>query len=365
MRAQFCLRKFHGEKIFMRLIGLSLAIFTVSFLGWACGPNNSESTAELSPNEDVISAETGYWAKENFDLPAAAALLERAEDAEEFEFLINSEDGINNLDLNGDGYVDYISVAEFDDRYDNQRGFALFDKFGPDEIQEIARIVFERDVRDNQGARVYLSGNEQIYGDNYNYETNWLDTSLAIANWLFNDRDDVYESPYYYDNYPSDYTVYRVVEPPVYRTRVQKYYPHPVFVRVDQPFDDRIKIKSKYKGKHYDKIYARMARPTREQIEFYEKYPVSREYVKIVDDGRNSRDLWEGRIEKRRAKRNDRRDDRIDRKEDKREMKDKEKYEKRLEKQERKEDKIERKDKRQERRDDRSSKGKKEKGKDN
>src|SRR5688572_4998478 len=192
------------DGIFMRVIKLSLAIFTITLLMLACGSSpadetiSSDSTLNEIPENEIASGETTYWAKENLDLRAVGALLERAETAEEFEYLLNNE-GVNNLDLNGDGYVDYISVAEYDDRDDDQRGFTLFNRFGADEIQEIASIIFSRDRQDVPGARVLLTGNEQIYGDNYNYETNWLDTSLAIANWVFSNRNERYESPYYYD----------------------------------------------------------------------------------------------------------------------------------------------------------------------
>src|SRR5678816_2897081 len=49
------------------------------------------------------------WAKENFDLQRVGPLLERSRTPQEFESYLNRRDGIDNLDLNGDGYADYIS----------------------------------------------------------------------------------------------------------------------------------------------------------------------------------------------------------------------------------------------------------------
>jgi hypothetical protein len=87
-------------------------------------------------------------------------------------------------------------------------------------------------------------------------------------------RDEYYHSPYYYDNYPPDYAVYEVVETPVYRTRVERIDPQPVFVYTRAPeFVDRVKIKSPYRGRQMDKIYARLAKPTRQQIEFIRSNP--------------------------------------------------------------------------------------------
>ncbi len=268
----------------MRVIKLSLVIFTITFLMLACGSTQTDETisSDLTLNEipenKTVSGETTYWAKENLDLRAVGELLERAETAEQFEYLLNNE-GVNNLDLNGDGFVDYISVAEYDDRDDDQRGFTLFNRFGANEIQEIASIIFNRDRKDATGARVLLTGNEQIYGDNYNYETNWLDKSVAIADWIFGDRTERYESPYYYDNYPEEYETYNVVETPVYRTRMTEYYSDPVFIQTFEPTVRDVKIRSSYKNKSFKNIYAGLAKPSQEQIEFIRNNPRRREII--------------------------------------------------------------------------------------
>ncbi len=277
----------------MRFNKLFLPIVAITLFIAGCNTAGIDDATYTEPNpnnvadSEIASGENTYWAKDNLDLQRVGNLLEQADDAEEFEYLLNSDDGINNLDLNGDGYADYISVSEFDDRYDDQRGFSLFSMFGPDEIQEIARIIFDRngydnyDYYDHPGARVMVVGNEQIYGDDYYYETNWLDRSIAIANWLFSDRDGHYESPYYYNNYPDYYEPYPVVETPVYVTRIQEYYPEPVFVRAYEPIVTNIKIKSKYKDKTIKKIYAKLAKPTKEQIVFIKNNPNRPEFVPV------------------------------------------------------------------------------------
>jgi hypothetical protein len=266
---------------YMKFFKLSLITFIIAAFLTACGLNQPETVStDQDPTVGEIAANT--WARENLDLQAVGALLEKADDAEEFEHLLNSEEGVNNLDLNGDGYVDYISVREFDDRYDDQRGFSLFSMFGPDLIQEIAQIIFYRDRSDYPGSRVLLVGNDQIYGDDYYYETNWLDRSVPIASWIFTDRDSVYRSPYYYDYYPDYYEAYEVVETPVYVTRIQQYYHEPVFVRTAQPvYITNIKIKSPNKGKSWDKIYARLAKPNREQAEFKKNNPNKPAHVPV------------------------------------------------------------------------------------
>ena len=253
----------------MRRFELLAAFFVVGLFLTAC----STEQTQMQPGIEAGLA-GDYWAKDNLDLQRIGDLLERSDSPQEFETYLNEDDGINNLDLNGDGYVDYISVDEFDDRGDYERGLSLYCRFGPDEIQEIAQIIFYREDLDYPGARVLVRGNEQIYGDDFYYETNWLDRTVELIAFLFSPRDDYYQSPYYYDNYPSDYAVYEVVETPVYRTRLERIDPQPVFVYTTAPtVISKVKIKSPHGGERMDKIQAKLAKPTREQVEFIRNNP--------------------------------------------------------------------------------------------
>ena len=266
-------RNTRGVVIIVKILVFTTFLIINMFL-MACStdqpqPPQQTVTIDSAEVDGELTAADEYWAKDNFDLGRVGELIEESDDPAEFEAYLNSDEGINNLDLNGDGYADYISVEEFDDRYDDQRGLSLFTRFGPDIIQEIATIVFHRDDYNAPGARILLTGNPQLYGDNYYYETNWLDRSLGLASLLFRDDRDIYRSPYYYDNYPDWYDPYYIVETPVYRNRVVQLYPEPLFVYTTQPsFYDRIEIRSPYDGRWIDRVYARMVNPTREQEEF-------------------------------------------------------------------------------------------------
>ena len=264
----------------MKFIKLPAAILSVSLFLIACSPEQTQQTAtgEPFPNNPAIAQNAAdqneYWAKDNLDLQRVGNLLERSNSPEEFEAYLNEEDGLNNLDLNGDGYVDYLSVDEYQDRGPNERGLSIFSRFGPDLIQEVANVVFYRDDQNSRGARILLSGNEQIYGDNNYYETNWADRSIGLITTLFGNRDEYYRSPYYYDNYPDGYDTYQVVETPVYRTRVERLYSAPVFVYTTSPtFLTKVKIKSPHQGKWIDKVHAKLAKPTKEQEEFKKNNP--------------------------------------------------------------------------------------------
>src|SRR5687768_18426491 len=53
---------------------------------------------------------------DHFSLEGALELFKKSSSPEEFERMLNSPDSkVNNLDLNGDGYIDYIRVH---DRYE-------------------------------------------------------------------------------------------------------------------------------------------------------------------------------------------------------------------------------------------------------
>lgn len=271
----------------IQIISFATAIALLSLILAGCSREQAQQTgvqgpyASTTPPADGPLPDDDYWAKDNLDLRRVGPLVERSRNVEEFERYLNERDGINNLDLNGDGYVDYISVEEFDDRGDGERGLSLFTRFGPDLIQEVATILFRRENPGWPGARVYVAGNEQIYGDNAFYEANWADRALGLASFLFGNQRDRYVSPYYYNSYPAGYQVYEVVETPVYRTRIERLVPEPVFVVAAAPVVTKIKIKSPHNGKRMDKIFARLAKPDPAQVEFIRNNPRKAGFVKV------------------------------------------------------------------------------------
>jgi hypothetical protein len=239
----------------MKIFTLLATVLISSLLLSACNRNQVEQQLPLADPYAQVDPAFGenaaddYWAKDNFDLQRVGHLLERSNSPEEFERYLN-DDEYNNLDLNGDNYADYISVEEFGDS-DNERGLSLFSRFGPDLIQHIATIFLRRDNFNQPGARILIEGNEQLYGDNSYYETNWIDRSLGLVTSLFGDRDH-YRSPYYYDNYPSYYDPYPIVETPIYRSRIETIFPQPAFIYTTTPTViniEQVRIRSPHEGK--------------------------------------------------------------------------------------------------------------------
>ncbi len=271
----------------MRSIKISLIIFSISLIFIACNTSQPKRTATVEPqvnNQAVtqpLAGDEEYWAKDNLDLQRVGNLFERSNSPEEFESFLNTNNGINNLDLNGDGYADYISVQEYQDRDTNQRGLSLFSSFGPGLIQEIAQVILYRDNDRLPGARVLLRGNEQIYGDNNYYETNWADRSVGIVSALFGNRTEKYRSPYNFNNYPANYQPYQIIGTPVYRARIDQMYPQPIFVYTQNPaWINMIKIKSPNNGLHLGQIKARLVKPTQDQEIYFKNNPRGSKGVK-------------------------------------------------------------------------------------
>lgn len=103
------------------------------------------------------------FAGENFSLEGALTMLKKANSIEEFEQLINDERyDINNLDLNNDKSIDYITV---EDVVENEKHVLVLTALvGENEKQDIATIVIEK--TGNEEARLQIFGDEDIYAEN-------------------------------------------------------------------------------------------------------------------------------------------------------------------------------------------------------
>ncbi len=98
---------------------------------------------------------------DNFSLEGALELFKKSASPEEFERLLNSSDArVNNLDLNGDGAIDYIRVI--DQNEGNVHVFILQAIVSERESQDIAVIELEKLA--NGKAVLQITGDEDIYG---------------------------------------------------------------------------------------------------------------------------------------------------------------------------------------------------------
>lgn len=148
------------------------------------------------------------------DLNAVGAAFAESRSTREFEQLLNSSRYmINNLDLNHDGWVDYLRVIETRQGY--YHAYLIQSCIAPGLFQDVATLVAEQRAN---ALYVEVIGDPYLYGHNYIVHPVFVRTP---AMWDVYVRPNyvVWSSPYYYGNYPSYYTRPQ----PVYLNHYQAY----------------------------------------------------------------------------------------------------------------------------------------------
>jgi hypothetical protein len=99
---------------------------------------------------------------DHFSLQGALEMFKQSSSIEEFEKLINTESkNVNNLDLNGDGDIDYVKVIDKADK--DVHAFVLQVAVSETENQDIAVIELEK--TGDTTAVAQIVGDEEIYGE--------------------------------------------------------------------------------------------------------------------------------------------------------------------------------------------------------
>ena len=148
------------------------------------------------------------------DLNAVAAAFAESNSVRDFEQILNSSRYmINNLDLNRDGWVDYVRVIETSKGY--YHSLLLQACLAPGVFQDVATIVAER-----RPDLLFV----EVIGDRYLYGYNYIVRPVFVKRpplWTAYGRSTyaVWSSPYYYGAFPSYYTQLK----PVYINHYQAY----------------------------------------------------------------------------------------------------------------------------------------------
>ncbi|MCQ2134567.1 MAG: hypothetical protein MJY88_06330 [Bacteroidales bacterium] len=151
----------------------------------------------------------------HLDLQAVGAAFAQSANVRDFEILLNNSSYmISNLDLNRDGYVDYLRVVEAVDRFTHI--FVIQAVLGRDIYQDVCTLVVENPSRAN--CYVEIIGAPFIYGQKYIvrpiYKTRpYIFTHLCSRNYR------VWTSPWHWDYYPTHYKHHA----PHYLTHYQAY----------------------------------------------------------------------------------------------------------------------------------------------
>ena len=148
------------------------------------------------------------------DLNAVAVAFAESRSVREFEQILNSSRYmINNLDLNKDGWIDYLRVIEtYQGMY---HAFLIQACLAPGVFQDVATLVAERrpDV-----LYVEVIGDRYLYGYNYIVRPVFVKRPPMWDTFGYSSYA-VWSSPYYYGNFPSYYTQPK----PVYLNHYQAY----------------------------------------------------------------------------------------------------------------------------------------------
>jgi len=191
-------------------------IFIVFFALWmtrGCQSRRSRGQAQYNQNVTVTAA-----AADGLDLQAVLKLVKDVKNAQELEKQLNRKNGINNLDLNEDGTVDFIKVTEYGNKNDVW-GFSLTTEPVKGEVQEIATIEIEKA---GDSARVEARGNEHVYGHNHYYHSRFGVGDFLLWSYLLSPHR-YYSSPWGWGSYPSYYSSYSPINRYDYRNRTRQF----------------------------------------------------------------------------------------------------------------------------------------------
>jgi len=221
----------------MKNIFLSILVIIISLF--------STNAFSQSENDQELLGLPG----DNLDLYAVLNLFQQSKTIEDFEKSLNEEKtGINNLDLDNDGKVDFIKVVTENDGDDFL--FILQDAISKNETQDIAVISV---AKDKEGAvSMQIIGDKDLYGKNYIVEPATKATAAVTANPGYTGDEPVesvpasttvvvvesapvvqyvyspayvpYYPPYYYGYYPPYYRAFTVMAVGIYRHN--NYYHH-------------------------------------------------------------------------------------------------------------------------------------------
>lgn len=186
-------------KSMMAFVVSALLLSTCYTYAQSYGYDDDYGQSNRYSNQNVTVQAENSDISYNLDLRAVANLFADSRDLEEFERRLNDYDtGINNLDLNRDGQVDYLRVIET--AKGNTHLVVLQAVVGYDMFQDVASIVVER--KNNSRHQVQIIGDPYLYGPYYIIEPVYVYVP-PIFSFFWGPRYHRWHSPYYWGYYPS------------------------------------------------------------------------------------------------------------------------------------------------------------------
>lgn len=212
-------------------------------------------------DQTVTVTATNADISEDLDLKTVATLFGQAKDLEQFEQMLNNPDSaFSNLDLNGDGNVDYLRVIETADQ--NRHLIVIQAVLAKDIYQDVASIFVEKDP-ESESVTVQVIGDEYIYGADYIIEPVYIYRPV-IYDWFWGPSWVCWHSPFYWDYWPAWWHPYHCIAHHLYWDHIywhHHYYPictyrtghhhHPHYA----PMRDRVS-RSDYATRHPERSFA-------------------------------------------------------------------------------------------------------------
>jgi len=178
--------------------------------------------ATQTPAQRTFTVEArNYDISDNLDLRAVASIFAESRDLSDFEMRLNdARYQISNLDLNNDGWIDYLRVVETSGG--NLHLVVIQVVLDRYTYQDVASIVVEK--RNSPQVYVQIIGDPYLFGVNYVIEPIFVRQPVIFSFfWSKNYRP--WHSPYYWGYYPRHYRPLRPVEVNIYLGHVHHIIP--------------------------------------------------------------------------------------------------------------------------------------------
>ena len=199
----------------MKKLYFVLLAFVVASCCSSCNSHpRVANDSQIVVNESPTIPDVG----QNLDLRAVGEIIRTSRSPQEIEQKLNEPNGINNLDLDGDGAPDFLSVKEYPQG--NNIVYSICANLS-DGSPEVANVVVNPATK-----QFAMNGNTAYYGTNNYYESGFSASDAFLLGYLMAPRHGFYVSPYRYGYYGYGYTTTRRVVP--YTT----YYSRPVMTPV-------------------------------------------------------------------------------------------------------------------------------------
>jgi hypothetical protein len=156
---------------------------------------------QLTAQQVYVSNSQQYDVSDYLDLEAVASVFAQSRNIDDFENRLNDyRNQVSNLDLNNDGYVDYLRLVKLYDR--NAHVILIQAVLGNNYYQDVATVVVGRDAYNRD--YIQFIGDSYLYGDDYILEPIFQNRP-RIVSWLWSNPNRVYVSKYYWGYYPRYY----------------------------------------------------------------------------------------------------------------------------------------------------------------